>query len=119
METIEEEDVIPREVTGEAPSKKLKTGKAPQKQAEPKKNRKTPGSGALNYTTKPKHIREAGAARFLLPDDPKKKRMNCFRPGHLALNEIRHFQKKTNLLIRKLPFQCLVREIAQDFKTDL
>ena len=23
------------------------------------------------------------------------------------------------LLIRKLPFQCLVREVAQDFKTDL
>ena len=29
------------------------------------------------------------------------------------------FQKSTELLIRKLPFQRLVREIAQDFKTDL
>ena len=28
-------------------------------------------------------------------------------------------QKSTELLIRKLPFQRLVREIAQDFKTDL
>ena len=29
------------------------------------------------------------------------------------------YQKSTELLIRKLPFQRLVREIAQDFKTDL
>ncbi|KAK6030391.1 core histone H2A/H2B/H3/H4 [Ostertagia ostertagi] len=28
-------------------------------------------------------------------------------------------EKSTELLIRKLPFQRLVREIAQDFKTDL
>jgi len=33
--------------------------------------------------------------------------------------EIRRYQKSTELLIRKLPFQRLVREIAQDFKTDL
>ena len=35
------------------------------------------------------------------------------------MREIRRFQKSTELLIRKLPFQRLVREIAQDFKTDL
>ncbi|CAH3186317.1 unnamed protein product [Porites lobata] len=34
-------------------------------------------------------------------------------------SEIRRYQKSTELLIRKLPFQRLVREIAQDFKTDL
>ena len=37
----------------------------------------------------------------------------------MALREIRKYQKFTELLIRKLPFQRLVREIAQDFKTDL
>ncbi|MCP9263540.1 hypothetical protein DINM_006819 [Dirofilaria immitis] len=37
----------------------------------------------------------------------------------LQLREIRRYQKSTELLIRKLPFQRLVREIAQDFKTDL
>ena len=42
-----------------------------------------------------------------------------FRPGVMALREIRHYQKSSALLIRKLPFQRLVREIAQDFKTDL
>ncbi|CAG7817627.1 unnamed protein product, partial [Allacma fusca] len=35
------------------------------------------------------------------------------------LREIRRYQKSTELLIRKLPFQRLVREISQDFKTDL
>lgn len=39
--------------------------------------------------------------------------------GTVALREIRKFQKSTDLLIRKLPFQRLVREIAQDYKSDL
>jgi len=39
--------------------------------------------------------------------------------GLLALREIRCYQKSTEFLIWKLPFQRLVREIAQDFKTDL
>ena len=46
-------------------------------------------------------------------------RAKKFRPGTTALKEIRHFQKSTALLIRRLPFQRLVREIAQDIKTDL
>lgn len=45
--------------------------------------------------------------------------LSRFRPGTVALREIRRYQKSTELLIRKLPFQRLVREIAQDFKTDL
>ena len=32
---------------------------------------------------------------------------------------VRKYQKSTDLLLRKLPFQRLVREIAQDFKNDL
>ena len=46
-------------------------------------------------------------------------RIGQFRPGVMALREIRHYQKSSALLIRKLPFQRLVREIAQDFKMDL
>ena len=42
-----------------------------------------------------------------------------YRAGTAALKDIRHFQKTTALLIRRLPFQRLVREIAQDYKTDL
>ena len=42
-----------------------------------------------------------------------------FRPGTVALREIRKYQKSTQLLIKKAPFMRLVREIAQDFKTSL
>ncbi|XP_075395349.1 histone H3.3 type 2-like [Tenrec ecaudatus] len=42
-----------------------------------------------------------------------------YRPGTVALREIRSFQKSTELLIRKLPFQRLVKEIAQDLKMGL
>ena len=42
-----------------------------------------------------------------------------YRAGTVALRDICHFQRSTALLICKLPFQRLVREIAQDFKTDL
>ena len=35
-------------------------------------------------------------------------------PGTVALKQIRQYQKSTELLIRKLPFQHLVREIASD-----
>lgn len=41
------------------------------------------------------------------------------RPGTVALREIRRYQKSTDLLIRKLPFQRLVKEIAQGFKSEL
>ena len=47
------------------------------------------------------------------------KKPHRYRPGTVALREIRRYQKSTELLIRKLPFQRLVREIAQDFKTEL
>jgi len=47
------------------------------------------------------------------------KKPHRFRPGTVALREIRRYQKSTELLLRKLPFQRLVREIAQDYKTDL
>jgi histone H3 len=47
------------------------------------------------------------------------KKPHRYRPGTVALREIRKYQKSTELLIRKLPFQRLVREIAQDMKSDL
>lgn len=47
------------------------------------------------------------------------KRQHRYKPGTVALREIRRYQKGHDLLIRKLPFQRLVRELAQDFKSDL
>jgi histone H3 len=42
-----------------------------------------------------------------------------FRPGTVALREIRKYQKGTDLLIRKRPFGRLVREIADSFRSDM
>ena len=42
-----------------------------------------------------------------------------WRPGTRALREIRFYQKSTALLLRRIPFLRLVREVAQDFKMDL
>jgi histone H3 len=65
-----------------------------------------------------KHV-ASKAARKATPSGAGIKKPHRFRPGTVALREIRRYQKSTELLIRKLPFQRLVREIAQDFKTDL
>ena len=59
------------------------------------------------------------AARKSHPSHGGIKKPHRYRPGTVALREIRRYQKSTELLIRKLPFQRLVREVAQDFKTDL
>ena len=47
------------------------------------------------------------------------KKPHRFRPGTVALREIRKYQKSTELLIRKLPFQRLVRDIANEYKAEL
>ena len=47
------------------------------------------------------------------------KKPHRYRPGTVALREIHRYQKSMELLIRRLPFQRLVREIAQDYKPRL
>ena len=59
------------------------------------------------------------AARKSAPISGGVKKPHRYRPGTVALREIRKFQKSTDLLIRKLPFQRLVREIATEYKSDL
>ena len=59
------------------------------------------------------------AARKAAPATDGAKKNRRYRPGTVALREIRRYQKTTDLLLKKAPFQRLVREIAQDFKTDL
>ena len=69
---------------------------------------------------KPKEKLNLNAARKSAPASTTGvKKPQRYRPGTVALREIRKYQKSTELLIRKLPFQRLVREIAQDFKADL
>jgi len=88
-------------------ARKSTGGKAPRKQLASKAARKS----APTYSLLPNltDIARSGGV----------KKPHRYRPGTVALREIRRYQKSTELLIRKLPFQRLVREIAQDFKTDL
>lgn len=44
------------------------------------------------------------------------KKPSRYRPGTVALREIRRYQKSTDLLISRAPFNRLVREIAMDWK---
>ena len=79
-----------------------------------KGNRKTTHGG--------KQPRKQLATKNIRKNPPRTggvKKPHRFRPGTVALHEIRRYQKSTELLIRKLPFNRLVREIAQDIKTDL
>ena len=59
------------------------------------------------------------AARKKSPSSGGVKKPHRYRPGTVALREIRRYQKSTDLLIQKLPLQRLVREISQDFKSNL
>ena len=42
-----------------------------------------------------------------------------FRPGTVALREIQQYQKSTDLLIRRAPFQRVVYEIVRSFRDNL
>jgi histone H3 len=59
------------------------------------------------------------AARKLARHTRGVKKPHCYCPGTVAIREICKYQKNTDLLIRKAPFQHLVKEIATDFKSDL
>ena len=51
------------------------------------------------------------APRKSAPASGGVKKPHRYRPGTVALREIRQYQKSTELLIRKLPFQRVVREL--------
>ena len=65
-----------------------------------------------------KHLATKGACKSA-PATGGVKKPHRYRPGTVSLREIRRYQKSTDPLIRRLPFQRLVRELAQDFKGDL
>jgi histone H3 len=62
----------------------------------------------------PRRALATKAARKCAPATGGIKKPHRYRPGTVALREIRKYQKSTELLIRKLPFQRLVREIVQN-----
>jgi len=59
------------------------------------------------------------AARKSRPTSSASRKPHRYRPGTVALRMIRRYQKSTDLLIRKAPFQKLVKEIVQDLGNDL
>ena len=103
----------PRPTVGGKAPRPTVGGKAPRKQVVPPKKKSRPGSGLLNYVPTHRDFREAQEAGDTVTA------ANRYRPGRLALQEIRHYQKSTNLLIRKLPFQRLIRELTQKFKVNV
>jgi histone H3 len=74
--------------------------------------KKSPGGHA------PRKQLGSKACRKAAPSTGGVKKPHRYRPGTVALREIRRYQKNTELLIRKLPFQRLVREIAQKIEKD-
>jgi histone H3 len=74
------------------------------------KTRRRPRATQARAPTGKRTLRK-GSKRLIA----KKKRFR-YRPGTVALREIRRLQKSTELLIRKVPFQRVVKEIADDFK---
>ena len=103
----------PRPTVGGKAPRPTVGGKAPRKQVVPPKKKSRPGSGSLNYIPTRRDFRKAQEAGDTVTA------ANRYHPGCLALQEIRHYQKRTNLLIRKLPFQRLIRELTQKFKVDV
>ena len=67
----------------------------------------------------PRRLMASKAARKTAPAMGGIKKPHRYRPGTVAIREIRKYQKTTDLLIKKLPFQRVVREIAQDFNSNL
>jgi hypothetical protein len=74
-----------------------------------KKNTKPPRNGKGKGKGVKELVPRNGAAKTP-GDKPKKK----YRAGAKALKEIRKYQKSYDLLIRKLPFYRLCRELLQD-----
>jgi len=66
----------------------------------------------------PRHVANK-SARKSAPGFSGVKKPHRYRPGTRALMMIRKYQKSTELLLRKMPFIRLIREVAQEFKSDL
>ena len=66
-------------------------------------------------TSHPAVARTGKAPQTQVHVGQKKMRPQRYRLGTVALREIRRYQKSLELLIRRMPFQRLVREIAQTY----
>ena len=83
----------------------------------PKENKKRHSSKSKKSKTAKHQSKRGGAGPDIFNSAQKQKRR--YRPGTKALREIRKYQSSTELLLRKLPFSRLVKEIATKYKRDL
>ena len=93
-----------------------------QKRTEMSRTKQTARKSTGGKAPRPEFLATKAARKAPRPSAPATggcKKPHRYRPGTVALREIRRFQKSADLLIKKLPFQRLVREIAQDFDKDL
>ena len=73
-----------------------------------------PDPGDLEWLTSHPAVAGTGKApRTQMRVGQKKRKAQRYRPETVALREIRRYQKSSELLIRRMPFQRLAREIAQ------
>ena len=107
---------MPKTKTTQRLNKDLPKGKQPRKPIKTTPLKKLSPKSVMNLRNQAQKAIRAGNPTA--PTGGLKKPMR-YKPGTVALREIRRYQKTTELLIWKLPFARLVREVAQDFKTDL
>lgn len=88
---------------------RVKTAAAKAKQHSPPKNR---AAKKEVYSIKTS-ITAATAAKKTAPAVGGMKRIRRFRPGTVAIREIKRYQKTTEPLLARAPFQRLIKEIAQ------
>ena len=67
----------------------------------------------------PRKMLATKAARKSAPVGGGLKKPHRYRPGTVALREIRKYQKSTDTLIKKAPFQRVVQEILHNIKSDV
>lgn len=78
---------------------------------------------ATSKATQDKRASSAGGKTQTKQPDAKKhqppKKKRRYRPGTVALREIRKYQKTSDLLVAKAPFQRIVKEICTNIKSDI
>jgi len=99
---------------GKGTSKKDSKGKEnPTRSAATRSTaRKTVSSKPKTATPKAKRPRKSVPRKKLAGDQAGVRKKRRFRPGTVALKEIRKYQRSTDYLVKKLPFARLVREIS-------
>lgn len=71
--------------------------------------------GSSRKSSSPKRLTSIELPKSSSKSSSKSSTPKRYRPGEKALREIRFYQRNTDLLIRKLPFTRLVREVQTYF----